>query len=123
MAKVQNWLNSASCSNMRWASAIDLVMAFASLSLRAAFKVWMSEPVGSWRINWAIPRFPARAVRPAFCNSTRLLSGKKVMATYIPPWASTPSKVVMSVPRPAILVAMMISPESIWSLVNASCPV
>jgi hypothetical protein len=60
----------------------------------------------------AVPYFPCLDVLPKACCSTLKLVGKKATHTCKPPFFSNASVVLMSVPLPARLVAIITSPTS-----------
>lgn len=120
----QNFPNSSSRSSILVTSSRAFSIPSVSLWSRPLLNSsTLPRPSRSNMTNWAVPFLPCRAVRPTFCNSTRKLSGRKVTQTCIPPFDSTFADVIMSVPRPAIFVAIMISPESIDFFSNLPWPV
>ena len=60
--------------------------------------------------NWVLPGSPCLPERPRNCLSTRRLSCRSVPTMASPPASLTPGPSLISVPRPAILVAMVTAP-------------
>ena len=115
-------LNSTSSTSVSTILSSLAASAFSLAFLMSVTSRFSTCEVEACNISWTEPGFPLRAVLPNACSSTRRFLGRNVSKQKSPPLSFTLLVNLMSVPRPARLVATMMSPESRSSSSKESLP-